>query len=162
MTEDALLVAIAENPRELTPQLALADYYAELGDRREVAWRWIAAFRRRPWLPYDPHRFFHTGIEIVEPAGWGNWTFTGMDWPWSAGWGMLPSEVYKWLPTVGRVRGTWYERVVYPSPCRAYEALVSAFLRATKPRWVLAKMLFGSAWEPNWDLVSRVPEDLEN
>lgn len=158
MTENALLAAIAEDPRELTPQHALVDFYAEQDDPRAEAWRWIAAFKRRPWGPYQTPRTKATYSELW--AGWGNWTYKGLDWPWSAGLSMLPPEVYKCLPTVERVRDEWYERAVYQTRRRAYEALAGAFVQATRPRTSrLDRFWNDPQWLPDYDLVSQVPNE---
>lgn len=172
MTEDeALIAAIAENPRELTIQLALADYYAEREDSREQAWRWIAAFRRRP-SPFKLIRLdrepYWTAVrtnllpgELLAGYGWGNWDWEGLNWPWSAGLSMISPPLFRWLPKRGTIldTGRGSERG-YETITAAFQSLADAFVRATRPRAsALDRLWNGASWAPEWDLVSEVPNE---
>lgn len=172
MEESALLNAIADQPAELTIQLAYADWLAERSRPEEASWRWIAAFKRRPC----PFRLYKIDAEpyyaiagqkyllegqLCGGRGWGNWQIWEEHWPWSAGMSMLPDPLYRYLPkTRNPFDGGYQDERAYNSTREAFEALVSAYIKATRPRTSrLDRFWNGPGWQPNWDLVERVPNE---
>lgn len=177
MTEEvALLAGIATEPTDRTAQLVYADWLAEHSRPDEMAWRWIAAFKRRS----GPFRAFRVDREPywrVYPVnylnadeqhggdGWLNWCYpehesTTYSWPWSAGMSTLPSQLFKWLPRGNEHDEGYIGHRPFNSTEEAFAALVKAYMRATRPRRNrLDRFWNGKAWEPDWNLVESVPNE---
>lgn len=168
--EDAFLTVIAANPFELTPQLVYADWLGERGRKDEIAWRWIATFRRRP----DPFRVFQVSgepywtsgrVNFNRPEdqcagyGWGGWSYTNFKWPESAGNGMLPWELFRWLPRGNSLDPDYGGEHCYDSVREAFEVLAFAFVRATAPRNWLQRRVSGMTWNPDWSLANLLPDE---
>ncbi len=172
MTEEQTFVAaIGAEPTNWLNHLVYADWLAERDRPEEQAWRWIAAFKRCPCpfvlrrLEREPY-WAATGIrymretETLAGYGWGRWDFKELKWPDSAGFSMLPADLFRRLPK-GHSYLTWnYSERMYDSVALALHALVQTFVEAVKPRvnWI-HRQWAGKQWLPDWDTVASVPED---
>lgn len=169
--EQAFIRAIADQPDDWHLQAVFADWLADRGRQEETAWRWISTFRRKPC----PFRMFRIDTEpywalaaqkyllpdqIEGGRGWGNWGDWDLPWPEGAGLSMLPKGLYRHLPkSTNEWDQGWSSERAYDSTAEAFQALVTAFSRATWERKSLRQRLwYGPQWVPDWTLSSKVPE----
>jgi uncharacterized protein (TIGR02996 family) len=178
---ESLFAAICDSPTDRTAQLVYADFLAERSRPEEHAWRWIAAFKRRPvtfraWrLDRDPYWACSPCSplredEICAGNGWINWgkeqyDFSGdsptWSWPWSAGMSTIPRGLFRYLPRSNNGFDDGYTgHRPYNSVGEAFTALVSAYALATRPRKNrLERIWYGPQWVPDWSLVDSVPNE---
>lgn len=173
--ETALRAAIAETPKDWQVQLVYADWLAERDRPEEASWRWIAAFRRRP-VGYRLSRIDHEPYRTCTPCNYSpNGHFDGdgwingrdrlgrstMAWPWSHGMATIPEQLFRWLPKTHHFAYSgWDGDRPYNSIAEAFDALVTAYTAATRPRKNRFDRIWnGPVWEPDWTLVNQVPDE---
>lgn len=98
----------------------------------------------------------------TEGRGWGEWSFRILEWPDSAGYSMLPHDLYRQLPIPSSqiAYGNGFSEVMYADAIAAFLALVEAFGKATWTRRKgFQRIYYGPQWVPDWSLAAKVPDD---
>lgn len=84
-----------------------------------------------------------------------------MAWPWSHGMATIPEQLFRWLPKTHHFAYSgWDGDRPYNSIAEAFDALVTAYTAATRPRKNRFDRIWnGPVWEPDWTLVNQVPDE---